>query len=125
MANNRLFLRCRNCGEKIMIGKHMMDTWAYYDPYELGLKINDFFEKHTWCENGFNDFELCVEVPHDSQTECEYPVELGSKTVVRKDCSKCSRFIDGQCIDRPLEIYGDWREEVKKYNERAKEESNQ
>lgn len=116
MANNRLFLRCRNCGAKIMIGKHLMDSWAYYDPYELGLKINDFFEKHTWCEDGYNDFELCVEVPH--YMECGYSIELEDKTVIKKDCNKCNSYINGQCIIKPLEKYGDWGEEVKKLNER-------
>jgi hypothetical protein len=66
MANNRLYLRCIACGDKLFLGKHYMGGF-FYDNYHpengtLEEQLNDFYDKHSWC-NGYplECFELFYE----------------------------------------------------------------
>ena len=61
MANNRVWLKCLNCGEKLYLGKRMGDAqywWYDYGDGELGRQLNEFYKKHADCvyrENGAID----------------------------------------------------------------------
>ena len=46
MANDRLYMRCRQCGEMVFLSKHLMSPW-YIKPEQLD-KINEFFEEHCY-----------------------------------------------------------------------------
>ena len=64
MANNRLYLRCRQCGAKIFLAKHFMSPW-YIDPERLRY-INEFLAQHCSCPDRkydvhYNSFELVDE----------------------------------------------------------------
>ena len=55
MANNRMWIRCKCCGEFVGIGKHLAGPW--YVPNEhLNKTLDDFFSKHAWCENTDSPF---------------------------------------------------------------------
>jgi len=51
MANNRIYLRCKGCGETLFLGKTYLDGyyWTSYDGVPLDRKLNDFYEKHNYC----------------------------------------------------------------------------
>ena len=58
MANNRMFLRCRKCGDGFMLGKTYGASYYMLDSYCGGKSFieafNDFCKEHTFCEK-----ELC------------------------------------------------------------------
>lgn len=47
MANNRLYLRCRNCGEDLYLDKNFGDP--YFITEEKRKEINQFLENHAFC----------------------------------------------------------------------------
>ena len=51
MANNRIYLRCRACGETLYLGKTYLCGFFYmdYDDSSLVRKLNDFYLKHNYC----------------------------------------------------------------------------
>jgi hypothetical protein len=83
MADNRMYLRCRGCGEELFLGKrigigyywynygkennasHADDpTWKKQDERPFEYRLNQFYEDHELCgEDGFDCFELYYESP--------------------------------------------------------------
>ena len=70
MANNRIYLKCNVCGEMLYLGKSfaMGYYWENYgklngDPNSPPLedRLNEFFEKHTYCNNEGNDGDYSIE----------------------------------------------------------------
>lgn len=51
MANNRLYIRCRNCGQTIFIAKHFSTPWSLRCKSDY---IQEFFNQHYACEDEFN-----------------------------------------------------------------------
>lgn len=53
MANNRIYLRCKTCGDVLFLGKCFGEGYYYcnYNNSNLEKELNDFFEKHNWCIN--------------------------------------------------------------------------
>lgn len=52
MANNRLYLKCPFCGERVLLGKSM--GACFYTPYtgnppKYEERIDEFFQKHWEC----------------------------------------------------------------------------
>lgn len=63
MANNRMYLRCKHCGEILFLGKTYSSGY-YYDNYNkesLEIKLNNFYDKHNFCQNELcqNDIKYC------------------------------------------------------------------
>lgn len=58
MANNRIYLRCKTCGEAIFIGKDFGSEYfvsnEYYKNRSLVNSLNDFYYKHCWCYEKIN-----------------------------------------------------------------------
>lgn len=54
MANDRMFMRCRVCGEMIGLGKHFGDGW-YNAP--AGDALQEWIDKHApvWMHEGEYD----------------------------------------------------------------------
>ena len=81
MANNRIYLRCRGCGEVLFLGKSYLGGFYYpsYDDVPLERRLNDFYEKHNYCSNpkhgGF--------IPYDEKA---FPMP--------EDCSGCDGSFD-------------------------------
>lgn len=74
MANNRIYLRCRQCGEVLFLGKSFCEGYYYRDysktPLPLEKKLNDFYDVHTYCdrektEAPFKWDEKCFHMPDD------------------------------------------------------------
>ena len=51
MANERLYLRCRACGDTLYLGKSFLGGFYYgaADRGHLESELSDFYEKHTYC----------------------------------------------------------------------------
>lgn len=70
MANNRIYIRCKGCGEELYLGKHFGVDSFYYNNYNsdktLEEKLNAFYEKHAWC--GGYPLE-CFEITYDQMSD--------------------------------------------------------
>ena len=58
MANSRIMLVCRHCGEGFVLGKG--DFGSYYNPFEdMRTELNEFYKKHEYgicsSETDFSD----------------------------------------------------------------------
>ena len=81
MANNRMFIRCKQCGEIFLIGKTMRN--GYYLSNENILNdLNTFYEQHNWCnkEKNMNDISYCdtplgIDDHNDNNFEIAYEFE--------------------------------------------------
>jgi hypothetical protein len=61
MANNRMYIRCKKCGEFIGIGSCMLSEyhWSASNEHKhLEDYLNDFFKEHCFCEKKLNKKEL-------------------------------------------------------------------
>ena len=67
MANNRIYLRCKDCGAEFFLGKRFGEEYyiSDYPSDEKPLKgrLNDFYEKHYMCGmKGPDNFEMTYEM---------------------------------------------------------------
>lgn len=56
MANNRIWIKCKECNDKLFLGKTFGEGYFYrnYSAVSLSDKLNSFFDKHDICgENCF------------------------------------------------------------------------
>lgn len=51
MANNRIYLICKNCGGCLYLGATMSNGYYYenFDNQTLQNKLNEFYYNHNWC----------------------------------------------------------------------------
>lgn len=63
MADNRMYLRCKGCGQEIVLAKMYVSTGWYSasSPKEKGQRLIDFIEKHQTCCNNIGDIDRHVE----------------------------------------------------------------
>ena len=57
MANNRIYLRCKGCGDTLFLGKTFLRGY-YWDPHggkPLEDRLNEFYDKHNYCMNPKSD----------------------------------------------------------------------
>ena len=77
MANNRIYLRCKACGEKFYLGKRYCDGYwweRYGDKDPLDRQLNDFYDRHIYC----NGYGLdCFEISYEMEPEFEEPEDHG------------------------------------------------
>ena len=86
MANDRIYMRCKKCGEVLYLGKryigeyywedyakvnnkeHKNDpTWEAQTEHPLEERLNDFYTKHFDCTG---DWEAnCFEIVYESEYE--------------------------------------------------------
>ena len=56
MANNRMYLRCRKCGETLMLAKYYPTTgYTVFNPFYKSSLMDAFFEVHKYCGNSRNN----------------------------------------------------------------------
>lgn len=72
MANNRMYLRCRACGEKFFLGKHFCRNW-YLENYReieggsIQEQLNKFYSEHIYCKGRpLECFDIVYEDPEPS-----------------------------------------------------------
>ena len=58
MADNRIFLKCKVCGDTLFLGKRLGFGYYYrtYNPEKGSLenRLNEFYDKHEWCNDSYN-----------------------------------------------------------------------
>ncbi len=84
MANNRIYLRCKGCGEELFLGKRF-DAGYFYQRYpivngvaqgrHLEEELNNFYDKHDLCGKGFDCFEIAYEYEPEYEDWDEEPDE--------------------------------------------------
>lgn len=89
MANNRMGIRCKNCGDVFLLAKTYLN--GYYisnnnSKENLYDNLNIFFDKHKYCNNPVvendyepkfkktnfseeNSFEICYEIYREAENE--------------------------------------------------------
>lgn len=65
MANNRMEIRCRVCGETIILARCGLGSYSCYPDIEN--KMNEFFEKHLFCERERKQYCGQPELPPKDQ----------------------------------------------------------
>lgn len=81
MANNRMFIRCKQCGEILGIGKTMSDGY-YLSNKNILNDLNTFYGQHNWCnkEKNMSDISYCdtplgIDDHNDNNFEIAYEIE--------------------------------------------------
>ena len=69
MANNRLYIRCRQCGQTVFIGKHFGGSLST-GCVDIVQSLNEFYDKHFYCGNSMYSLELCEEFPCEMTENC-------------------------------------------------------
>jgi len=87
MANNRMYIRCKECGEILFIGKTMSDGY-YLSNENIYNDLNSFYEQHNWCskEKNLSDINYCgtplgIEDHNDNNFEIAYEFENNEELV--------------------------------------------
>lgn len=57
MANNRMYLRCKNCGDILLLGTTMSNGYGTFDK-EIYYKLNAFYDNHNFCDKDKNINEI-------------------------------------------------------------------
>lgn len=84
MADNRIYLRCTECGEILWLGKRLVGGYYWYDfakennrehaddpnwkPQEeipLEKRLNDFYDRHEWCGHSLDHYDIVYENDED------------------------------------------------------------
>lgn len=81
MANDRIYIKCKGCGDTLYIGKSM-GAGFYYPGYTKPLEksLNDFYDEHTFCcGHDEGDFEIVYESektePKPEVQECKVCIQ--------------------------------------------------
>ena len=83
MADNRMYLKCRTCGETLLIGSCISSPYEIYkfnsvhmpeqNVPDFRVALNNFYSKHFHCQNGEpventeNQFTLAYESIRDQE----------------------------------------------------------
>lgn len=111
MAENRLYLRCRQCGEMLFLSKYFYDNPWHIEPDKL-KEINKFFDDHNYCENDkydvyFNSFDLVSEFgkgfPEENEEVLYHNYDIHCKTY--DETQKCRKEYYEKEKELSKEIY--------------------
>ena len=72
MANNRIYIRCKACGQLLPLGKRYLSEYFYQcnDKADLYDRLNDFYLGHIFCnDNGPDCFEIAYEYTPEFKEE--------------------------------------------------------
>lgn len=68
MANNRIYLRCNSCGEKLFLGKRLGGGYWYrnyrLEEGTLEEQLNKFYGKHEFCGEAGPD---CFDIEYEDE----------------------------------------------------------
>ena len=102
MADNRMYLRCRGCGEAIVLSKmHVNVGWySVMSMKNKGAELFDFIEKHQTCCNTIDEYDRHVETdryfePFDLIYENDPDFALGEH-YMEKNREKVIKELDGE-----------------------------
>ncbi len=73
MANNRMYVRCIPCDQKVKIAKRMAD--GYYlrlRTDDTAADLTEFFDAHEWCDGTFTHGQDKFDLVYESGINPEY-----------------------------------------------------
>ena len=118
MANDRMYIRCKGCGELHYLAKCYDDGYfTTHEGEELRQGLDDFFDRHKWCyrDKYYGGFELVYESDEDAENEDERIREwlvnyfkAAGKSWIHRDMSpeQILAYLEKQKEQKP-----DWSEE--------------
>ena len=128
MANSRIMLTCKHCGEQFCIGKGYLGSYFTRNE-EMFEQLNEFYDKHKMGEcsddidcsdDAKNHFVILEEGDELSDDRLEKsaktdakPIEK-SETEIMKALECCTKGVMG-CINCPLFDYSDDADACKRY----------
>jgi len=74
MANDRMYIRCKGCGDLHYLAKCYDDGYfTTHEGEELRQGLDDFFDRHKWCyrDKYYGGFELVYESDEDAESDDE------------------------------------------------------
>lgn len=87
MANNRMYLRCKQCGEILFLGSTMRDGYSLENK-NIYNDLNNFYSQHNWCskEKNMSDINYCdtplgIDDDNDNNFEIAYEFENNKNLV--------------------------------------------
>lgn len=102
MADNRMYLRCRGCGDAMVLAKmHRSIGWYFVmSMKDNGAELFDFIEKHQTCCNTIDEYDRHVEFdrdfePFDLIYENDPDFALGEE-YVKKNRDKVIKELDNK-----------------------------
>lgn len=86
MADNRIYLKCNICGKKLYLGKSFLDGFYYenYDKKTLEEKLNEFYDKHTYCNKSYSDGDFDITYEDRDSLKDEKIADLQKENEVLK-----------------------------------------
>jgi len=79
MANNRIYLRCRNCGSGFFLGKMFGADYCtsnvYYKNKDFLESLNNFYEEHLFCEKPLHKEDINFLEPKFKKPQKEVDAE--------------------------------------------------
>lgn len=77
MANDRLYIKCNDCGELLFVGKHFGGPWDVYDKtiteHSFAERLDAFLFKHYLdCDCNRTDFSFIAEFDDDFPDHPKY-----------------------------------------------------
>ena len=81
MANERMYLYCRNCGSRFYLGKHSLDAFHFSPEYGKRLvnELEKFYSKHAYCfcDNELWNSDIAERVDERYATDYAYVSDFG------------------------------------------------
>lgn len=81
MANERMYLYCRNCGARLYLGKHSITAFHFSPEYgkRLADELESFYSKHAFCawDNNFRESNDAERVDERYSTDYAYVSDFG------------------------------------------------
>ena len=70
MANERMYLYCRNCGSRLYLGKHLCSAFYFSTNYaeRIGEELEKFYSDHAYCDGEFYKSEYAERVDERYKT---------------------------------------------------------
>lgn len=87
MANNRIYLRCKNCNEKLFLGKRLGEGYwltDYPNQEPFMKRINEFYDKHTFCGEYQDCFDICYE---SEPLDLLDNIEMARQKILKCECT--------------------------------------
>lgn len=90
MADNRIYLKCEECGGMLYLGKRLGGGYYWYnygaennrkfkdnpnyklqDDRPLEARLNQFYDNHEWCGNSLDHYKIVYESDDDFEWKTE------------------------------------------------------
>lgn len=76
MANNRMYIRCKQCGSIIFLAKCYLDGY-YTNSIDSDDRLNEFFDEHAFCGKPINERAIeSIDTPFKQEDDYYHRFEI-------------------------------------------------